>query len=110
MVEHAHMLSLKVFVTGLVERSDRADFRIKALEAGNQKLRGENDLLRIEKTRLKVDNHLLRDEIARLKTLPQCPPFGPSGMEQATGDKTVSGTESPARRRRPKIDTGNVTR
>jgi hypothetical protein len=97
-------------VTGLVERADWADIRIAKLEAENQKLRDESDQLRIENTRLKVDNQLLLDEIARLKDLPPRPPFRPSGMEQATSDKTVAGKEKPARRRGRKSDTGKVTR
>ncbi|MBP2448912.1 IS66 family transposase [Rhizobium leguminosarum] len=113
MVEHADTLSLKALrelVTGLVERADRADIRIEKLEAENQKLRDENDQLRIENTRLKVDNQLLRDEIARLKNLPPRPPFRPSGMEQATSDKTVAGSDKPARRRGPKSDRAKITR
>ncbi|WP_245355044.1 hypothetical protein [Rhizobium leguminosarum] len=68
MAEHADTLSLKALrelVTGLVERADRAEIRIEALEADNRKLREENDLLRVENTRLKVDNQLLRDECQR---------------------------------------------
>jgi len=113
MAEHVDTLSLKALrelVTGLVERADRADIRIEKLEAENQKLRAENDLLRIENTRLKVDNQLLRDEIARLKNLPPRPPFRPSGMEQATSDRTVGSKEKPKRRRGPKGDTDSVTR
>ncbi|MCJ9697538.1 transposase [Rhizobium sp. PRIMUS64] len=113
MVEHADTLSLKALrelVTGLVARADRAEIRIEKLEADNRKLREENDLLRVENTRLKVDNQLLRDEIARLKNLPPRPPFRPSGMEQATSDKTVAGSRKPARRRGPKGDKGSVTR
>lgn len=113
MAEHADTLSLKALrelVTGLVERADRAEFRIEKLEADNRKLREDNDLLRVENTRLKVDNQLLRDEIARLKNLPPRPPFRPSGMEQATSDKTVAGSRKPARRRGPKGDKGSVTR
>lgn len=113
MAEHADTLSLKALrelVTGLVERADRADIRIEMLEAENQKLRAENDLLRIENTRLKIDNQLLRDEIARLKNLPPRPPFRPSGMEQATSDRTVGNKGKPKRRRGPKGDTDSVTR
>ncbi|MBY5637529.1 transposase [Rhizobium leguminosarum] len=112
MAEHADTLSLKALrelVTGLVERADRAEIRTEKLEADNRKLREDNDLLRVENTRLKVDNQLLRDEIARLKNLPPRPPFRPSGMEQATSDKTVAGSRKPARRRGPKGDKGSVT-
>ncbi len=93
MAEHADTLSLKALrelVTGLVERADRADARIEKLEAENQRLCDENDQLRLENTRLKIDNQLLRDEIARLKNLAPRPPFRPSGMEKATGDKPLS--------------------
>ncbi|MBP2449944.1 regulator of replication initiation timing [Rhizobium leguminosarum] len=113
MAEHADTLSLKALrelVTGLVERADRAEARIEKLEAENQRLRDENDQLRIENTRLKIDNQLLRDEIARLKNLPPRPPFRPSGMEQATSDKTVAGSDKPARRRGPKSDRAKITR
>nr|WP_245279854.1 hypothetical protein [Rhizobium leguminosarum] len=113
MAEHADTLSLKALrelVTGLVERADRAEIRTEKLEAYNRKLREDSDLLRVENTRLKVDNQLLRDEIARLKNLPPRPPFRPSGMEQATSDKTVAGSRKPARRRGPKGDKGSVTR
>jgi hypothetical protein len=113
MAEHADTLSLKALrelVTGLVERADRADIRIEKLEAENQRLRDENDQLRIDNTRLKVDNQLLRDEIARLKNLPPRPPFRPSGMEQATSDRTVGNKGKPKRRRGPKGDTDSVTR
>ncbi|AYD05124.1 transposase [Neorhizobium sp. NCHU2750] len=113
MAEHADTLSLKALrelVTGLVARADRADIRIEKLEAENQRLRDENDQLRIENTRLKVDNQLLRDEIARLKNLPPRPPFRPSGMEQATSDRTVGNKGKPKRRRGPKCDTDSVTR
>lgn len=113
MAEHADTLSLKALrelVTGLVERADRADVRIEALETDNRRLREENDKLKIENTRLKVDNQLLRDEIARLKNLPPRPPFRPSGMERATSEQKVAGSDKPTRRRGPKGDTKRVTR
>ncbi|SOC48336.1 hypothetical protein SAMN05892877_1521 [Rhizobium subbaraonis] len=113
MAEHADTLSLKALrelVTGLVERADRADARIEKLEAENQRLRNENDQLRLENTRLKIDNQLLRDEIARLKNLPPRPPFRPSGMEKATGDKPLSAKDPAPRPRGPKNDTKRVTR
>lgn len=113
MVEHADTLSLKALrelVTGLVERADRADARIEKLEAENQRLCDENDKLRLENTRLKIDNQLLRDEIARLKNLPPRPPFRPSGMEKATGDKPLSAKDPAPRPRGPKNDTKRVTR
>src|SRR3546814_781231 len=113
MAEHADTLSLKALrelVTGLVERADRADARIEKLEVENQKLRTENDQPRIENSRLKSDNQFLREEMARLKNLPPRPPFRPSGLEKATGDKTPTGKDPAPRPRGPKNDTKRVTR
>ena len=110
--EHADTLSLKALrelVTGLVEKTDRAERRLEQLEAENATLRLENEELRLDNIRLKVENQLLRDEIARLKNLPPRPPFRSSGMEKATdpkvGDKPA-GKKAP---RGPKLDRDRVT-
>ena len=111
--KHADTLSLNALrslVTGLVERTERAEARLEKLEAENTALRKENAELRLENTRLKVENQLLRDEIARLKNLPPRPPFKPSGMDKATDAKAQDKQAGKKKPRGPKLDVERVDR
>jgi hypothetical protein len=111
--EHADTLSLNALrglVTGLLERSQRAEARLERLEIDNAELREENAALRLENTRLKLDNQLLRDEIARLKNLPPRPPFRSSGMEKATDTKPGDISALKKKPRGPKLDVKRVSR
>ena len=109
---HADTLSLKALrelVTGLVEKTSRAEARLEQIEAEHAALRQENEELRLDNVRLKVDNQLLGDEIARLKNLPPRPPFRASGMEKATnpGPGVKPASSKP---RGPKRDVERVSR
>lgn|GEM_PF-2352285 len=99
--ENADTLSLKALrelVTGLVEKTERAERRLEQLEAEIATLRLENEELRLDNIRLKVENQLLRDEIARLKNLPPRPPFRSSLPKP---DVSISGQASQTAPRRP---------
>jgi DNA-binding transcriptional MerR regulator len=109
---HADTLSLNALrelVTGLVEKTSRAEARLERIEAQNAVLRQENEELRLDNVRLKVDNQRLRDEIARLKNLPPRPPFRASGMDKAT-NAGLGVKPAPNKPRGPKRDMERVSR
>src|SRR5690606_5559223 len=111
--KHADTLSLNALrslVTGLVEKTERAEARLEKLEAENTALRKENAELRLENTRLKVENQLLRDEIARLKNLPLRPPLKPSGRDMARDANAQNKRAGKKEPRGPNLDVEGVDR
>lgn len=102
--------ALRELVTGLVDELRKHSAEVMTLRAENTALREDNASLRLENTRLKVENQLLRDEIARLKNLPPRPPFRPSGMEKATGDKRDAPPAAGKKPHGPKLDLKRVSR
>jgi regulator of replication initiation timing len=76
--------AVRQLVSDLAGTLERVEQELSVLRPHNQALQQEVEQLRLDNSNLRIDNQALKDEIARLKHLPPCPPFKPSGMEKAT--------------------------
>ena len=89
--------ALRLLVSDLAGTLERVEQELSDLRTHNRALQHEVEQLRLDNGNLHASNQTLKDEIARLKNLPPCPPFKPSGMEKATQPRPAGPGRRPGR-------------